>query len=136
MTWVAMMVVPFVVPSTRTDSPGLMALAEVERVPVAYFVEDALVTVAFCPEEVDRVKLDMDTLATVPTAPPAAGPERALDSPLRNAGCSAGGVVAVVAVAELLVAVALTPDSKLWTRDKRLHGTAMTLDCAYIEGAE
>jgi len=54
------------------------------------------------------VKLDVDTLSTVPTVPPAAGPERALDPPLRNAGCSAGGAVAVVAVAELLLAVALT----------------------------
>jgi hypothetical protein len=30
---------------------------------------------------VDSVKLDVDTLATVPDAPPAAGPDRALDPP-------------------------------------------------------
>lgn len=34
----------------------------------------------------------------------------------------------------LLASVALTPGSKLWTRDKRLHGIAASLDCAYIEG--
>lgn len=36
----------------------------------------------------------------------------------------------------LLAAVALTPGSSLWTRDKRLHVTAMNLDCAYMEGDE
>jgi predicted nucleic acid-binding protein len=36
----------------------------------------------------------------------------------------------------LLAAVALTPDSSLWTRDKRLHGIAVILDCAYVEGGE
>jgi predicted nucleic acid-binding protein len=38
--------------------------------------------------------------------------------------------------AHLLAAVALTPDSRLWTRDKRLHGTAMILDCAFVEGEQ
>jgi hypothetical protein len=33
MTWLAVMVVPLVVPSTRTFSPFAMALAEVELVP-------------------------------------------------------------------------------------------------------
>jgi len=47
MTCVAVMVVPLVVPSTRTGSPVLMALAEVELVPFWYFVEDASSTVTF-----------------------------------------------------------------------------------------
>jgi hypothetical protein len=33
------------------------------------------------------VKLDVDTLLTVPTVPPAAGPERAFDPLPPNAGC-------------------------------------------------
>jgi hypothetical protein len=33
MTWLAVMVVPLVVPSTRTLSPFVMALAELEVVP-------------------------------------------------------------------------------------------------------
>jgi predicted nucleic acid-binding protein len=36
----------------------------------------------------------------------------------------------------LLAAVALTPGSRLWTRDKRLHAAAMDLDCAYMERHE
>jgi hypothetical protein len=35
--------------------------------------------VTFCPVAVDSVKPDDDTLLTVPTVPPAAGPDRALD---------------------------------------------------------
>jgi hypothetical protein len=41
------MVVPLVVPSTRTGLPVVMALAEVELVPFRYVVEDALLTVTF-----------------------------------------------------------------------------------------
>jgi hypothetical protein len=47
LTSVAAMVVPLVVPSTRTDSPVVMALAEVEPVPFRYVVEAASVTVTF-----------------------------------------------------------------------------------------
>jgi hypothetical protein len=47
MTWLAVMVFPLVVPSTRTLWPLLMALAEVELVPFRYVVEDALSTVTF-----------------------------------------------------------------------------------------
>lgn len=36
----------------------------------------------------------------------------------------------------LLAAVALTPGSVLWTRDKRLHAVATNLDCAYMQGDE
>src|SRR4030081_1405892 len=35
------------------------------------------------------VKLDVDTLSTVPDAPPAAGPDRALDPPPPGPGCPA-----------------------------------------------
>jgi hypothetical protein len=44
-------------------------------------VVDASLTVTFWPAEVDSVKLDADMLATVPTAPPAAGPDLVLDPP-------------------------------------------------------
>jgi hypothetical protein len=47
MTCVAVMVVPLVVPSTRTLSPVVIALAEVELVPFRYVVEDAWLTVTF-----------------------------------------------------------------------------------------
>ena len=46
-TWLAVMVVPLVVPSTRTFSPFAMVLTEVELVPFWYFVEDASLTVTF-----------------------------------------------------------------------------------------
>jgi hypothetical protein len=81
MTWVAVMVVPLTVPRTRMGSPVVTALAEAEPVPFWYVVEDAWLTVIFWPPDVDSVKLDEDTLLTVPTAPPAAGPDRALDPP-------------------------------------------------------
>jgi hypothetical protein len=41
------MVVPLVVPRTRTGAPFPMALAEVELVPFRYVVEDAFLTVTF-----------------------------------------------------------------------------------------
>ena len=47
MTRVAVMVVPLVVPTTRTGSPVVRALAEIELVPFRYVVEDALWTVTF-----------------------------------------------------------------------------------------
>jgi hypothetical protein len=111
MTWLAVMVVPLVVPSTRTLSPLVTALAELELVPFWYCVEDALLTVTFWPVDVDIVKLDVDTLSTVPDDPPAAGPDRALDPLLPDdTGCpdAAEGDVVVIGVAELLLAVALT----------------------------
>ena len=72
------MVTPLVVPSTSTGSPVVMALADVELVPFWYVVEEASSTVTFTPADVDTVKLDVDTLPTVPDTPPEAGPERAL----------------------------------------------------------
>jgi hypothetical protein len=47
MTWLAVMIVPFVVPSARTVSPLLTALAEVGLVPFLYFVEEIFFTVTF-----------------------------------------------------------------------------------------
>ena len=104
------MVVPLTVPSTRTLAPFLMAFAEIELVPFRYVVADAILMVTFCPADVEIVKLDLDTLATVPAVPPAADPDRALDPPLPGTGCpdAAAGEVVVVAALEPLLAVALT----------------------------
>jgi hypothetical protein len=106
MTCVAVIVVPLAVPSTRTGSPAATALAVVELVPLRYVVEDAVLTVTFSPAEVDTVKLDADTLPTVPATPPEAGPDRALDPAL--AGDPAVAVCPVLAPAEPLPEVALT----------------------------
>jgi hypothetical protein len=115
MTLLAVMVVPLVVPSTRTLTPLVMALAELELAPLRYFVEDAFLTVTFCPAEVNIVKLDSETLSTVPDDPPAAGPDRALDPPPpdpERAPCAdvaeVDDAVVVVAVPEPVLAVALT----------------------------
>jgi hypothetical protein len=78
---VAVIVVVFVVPRTRTFVPLVMALAEVPLVPFWYVVADVSFTATFWPAAVVRVKLDVDTLSTVPDDPPAAGPDRALDPP-------------------------------------------------------
>jgi hypothetical protein len=93
MTCVAVMVFPLTVPTTRTGAPLATALAVVDVVPFTYFVEDASSTVTFWPADVVSVKLDVDTLPTVPTAPPAAGPDRA---PVF------GGFAVVAAATELL----------------------------------
>jgi hypothetical protein len=83
MTCVAVMVVPVVVPRTRTVWPVVMALAEVEAevVPFWYVVDGASLTVTAWPAGVVSVKLDVDALLTVPAVPPSAGPDRALDPP-------------------------------------------------------
>ncbi|HZK73689.1 MAG TPA: hypothetical protein VFD88_06785 [Clostridia bacterium] len=47
MTCIAVMVVPLVVPSTRTSSPVVIALAEVGLAPFWYVVEDASSTLTF-----------------------------------------------------------------------------------------
>jgi hypothetical protein len=47
MTCVAVMIVPLVVPSTRTGSPPVTALAELELVPLLYVVADASSMVTF-----------------------------------------------------------------------------------------
>jgi hypothetical protein len=79
MTWVAVMVVLSVVPSTRTGTPVVTALAEAALVPISYVVVDASLMVTFSPAEVVSVKPVADTLLTVPDDPPAAGPLLALD---------------------------------------------------------
>jgi hypothetical protein len=69
-----------------------------------------LLTVTFWPAAVDTVKLDLDTLVTVPTVPPEAGPDRAFDPAFANraAPTAAGLVFAAPAAAELPLEVALT----------------------------
>jgi hypothetical protein len=79
MTWVAVMVLLSVVPSTRAVAPVVTALTEVWLVPFSYVVEEFSVMVSFWLPEVVSVKPVADTLLTVPIAPPAAGPDRALD---------------------------------------------------------
>jgi hypothetical protein len=68
-------------------------------------------TVTFWPAEVDSVKPDPDTLLTVPAAPPAAGPDRALDplapDPEPPAGMWALLLAVGVVVALLDVAVTI-----------------------------
>jgi hypothetical protein len=49
-------------------------------------VDDASSTVTFWPADVVMVKPDVDTLPTVPDAPPEAGPDRALDPPPLDLG--------------------------------------------------
>jgi hypothetical protein len=92
MTCVAAIVVPLVVPRTRTWAPVFGALAEV-------------VTVTFCPAGVDTTKPDVETLLTVPDVPPVAGPDRALD-PLV-------AVDAIVGVCPLLAPAELPPELAL-----------------------
>lgn len=69
MTCAAEIVVPLVVPRTRTGSPVPMPLGEVERVPFWYVVEGVSSTVTFWPADVVNVKPDGEVLLTVPDAP-------------------------------------------------------------------
>ena len=85
-----------------------MALAEVGLVPFWYVVEDTSLTVTFWPVEVDIVKPAMDTVATVPNAPPEAGPDRALD-PRPPEPLPTAGVEGDVAVAEGVPQAAASP---------------------------
>src|SRR5438309_420123 len=104
------MVVPLVLPSTRTLTPLLIARAELALVPFWYFVEDAFLTVTFWPADVAIVKLDAETPVTVPDDPPAAGPDRALDTLPRGTLCADAAEVddAVTAEPAPVLAVALT----------------------------
>jgi hypothetical protein len=81
-----------------------MAFAEAGLVPFWYAVEDASSTVTFWPADVVMVNLGVDTVVTVPDAPPAAGPDRALDPPpgpppLAEPLLAAAGLVLEVALA-------------------------------------
>jgi hypothetical protein len=84
MTCVAVMADPLVHPSTSTGSSLVMELAVVELFTFWYVVKAPSLTVTcWFPAVVVMVKLAVDTLLTVPAAPPGAGPDRALDpSPL------------------------------------------------------
>src|SRR5450631_4433335 len=109
MTCVAVTVVLFVVPSTRAVLPLVTALADAEWVPFSYVVDDVSFTVTFSPADVTSTKPEVEPLLTLPIDPPAAGPDRALDPPLPGARCPGDEVDdAVVAVPELVLAVALT----------------------------
>jgi hypothetical protein len=70
MTCVAVMVVELTVPSTRRFWPFATALAEIGVVPRSYVVEDFSSTITFWPVDVVIVKLEGDTVATLPDAPP------------------------------------------------------------------
>jgi hypothetical protein len=69
-------------------------------------------TVTFWPAEVVIVKPDVERLLTVPAAPPAAGPDRALDplppDPKPPAGLPPAADGLLLAEAGLLLEVALT----------------------------
>ncbi len=74
-------------------------------------VEDVSLTVTFWPAEVVSVKPDADTLPTVPTEPPAAGPDRALDHAVARfgtAGEAVGPLLLLLAVVVALLEVAAT----------------------------
>jgi len=70
-------------------------------------VADASVIVTFWPADVVRVKPDGDTLLTVPSVPPAAGPDRALDAPPLARGPLAGLLALAGALAGALPEAAL-----------------------------
>jgi hypothetical protein len=82
MTCVAVIVVLFVVPTTRAVLPLVTALADADFAPFSYVVDDVSLTVTFSPADVNSPKPDVDTLLTLPIDPPAAGPDRAFDPPL------------------------------------------------------
>jgi len=84
-----------------------MALAEIEPVPFLYVVDDVVLMVTFWSAGVVIVKLDFDTVSTVPVDPPAAGPDRALDPPPESPGLP-DAAKGDVAVDGLVLAVALT----------------------------
>jgi hypothetical protein len=113
MTCVAVMVVELTVPSTRTGSPVVMAFAEIGLVSFWYVVVDASSTVTFWPADVVTVKPDVDTPPTMPDAPPAAGPDRALDPPPPDPEPPAEPLLAagepLLAPAELLEVVLTIP---------------------------
>jgi hypothetical protein len=70
-------------------------------------VADTSVIVTFWPADVVRVKPDGDTLLTVPSVPPAAGPDRAPDAPPLALGPLAGLLTLACALAGGLPEAAL-----------------------------
>src|SRR5665213_282334 len=111
MTCEAVMVVMLVVPRTRTRSPMVTALAEVVGVPFRYCVAEVSSIVTFCPVEVVIAKPDADTLVTVPSAPPAAGAERAFDAPPDPAPLVEPPGKWTDVVVEIVGAVVVVPDA-------------------------
>jgi hypothetical protein len=81
---------------------GLAAVA-----PFLYAVHDVSLTVTFWPADVASVNPDEKVWLTLPIDPPAAGPDRSLDPALPGPR-NAGGAVAALALAGLLLDVALT----------------------------
>src|ERR1700747_3691861 len=79
MAWVGGMVVLSVVPSTRTGTPVVTALAEAALVPSSYVVVDASLMVTFSAAEVGSVEPVVGALLTGPDDAPAGGPLRAPD---------------------------------------------------------
>jgi hypothetical protein len=74
-----------------------------ECVPFSYVVVDVSSTVTFSPAEVTSSKPDLDTPLTLPIDPPAAAPDRALDSPPPDpdgAPCAAVVVEVVAAISD------------------------------------
>jgi hypothetical protein len=103
-------VVLSVVPSTRAVLPLVTSLDDAGPVPFSYVVEGVSLTVTFCPPDVESTNPDVEALVTLPIDPPAAGPDRALDSPPPWAPCADIAEVddAVLAVPDPVLAVALT----------------------------
>jgi hypothetical protein len=99
MTWSAVIVVPLVVPSTKACSPLARSLAEVALPFVWNTVVGTSLTVTFWPPDVVKVKLDVDSALTVPTAPPDAGPDRALPAPRAGPAAVLGAVTVDAGVA-------------------------------------
>ena len=62
MTWVAVIVVLSVVPSTRAVLPLVTALADADFVPFSYFVDEVSLMVTFSPADVDNLKPEVETL--------------------------------------------------------------------------
>lgn len=112
-TCVAVIVVLSTCPSTSTVSPFLIALTDAGLVAVSYVVADVSSTVTFSPADVDMLNSDPDTLLIVPSDPPAAGPDRALDPPPLRGAVDAdedvdGDVVAAELAVELHPAIPIT----------------------------
>jgi hypothetical protein len=113
MTCVAVIVVPLVVPTTRAVLPLVTALADADFVPLWYVVADVSLTVTFSPADVSSPNPEVETLLTLPTDPPSAGPDRALEPPPPDpeAVLCVAVVDEVVAVGELDVPQAESPST-------------------------
>jgi hypothetical protein len=116
-----------------------MALAEIELDPFSYFVEDASSTVTFWPAEVVKVKPDLDTLVTVPDDPPAAGPDRAFDPALADAGCAADAAGAAASPSESPITGAITTTAAIrpiFLFESNRHTLCRRVRSAGVDGFE